>query len=367
MSPRMTGDCRLSTADCSGSSQRRVVHLPVYKDNAYQPMLMEAQRKLGWEVIDGGGGGNFLKTALRQWTPDILHLHWLHPYLLRDGAMASWMRGLRFLAEIVLIRRAGAKIVWTLHNFVNHDQRHAAIELALTRRFVRHCDLILVHGSYAEKFGRGQLAIPASTPVITVRHPNYCSAKQQGATSLVKEKESNDGMLVGFLGRIEPYKQVVELVQAFRSIASESDQLRICGRAGEAYAGEVNLAIAGDQRILFRDQYVLQNDIEEWMSGVDIVACPSRGILTSGSVILAMSFGRPVLAPSDGCIPEEVGDTGFLYDNSEPDGLRRGLKQAFDQRSRLLALGERALARAREASPELVARQIVSAYESILK
>ena len=33
---------------------KKVVHLPGYKENPYQGLLMAAYRKLAWEVIDGG-------------------------------------------------------------------------------------------------------------------------------------------------------------------------------------------------------------------------------------------------------------------------------------------------------------------------
>jgi beta-1,4-mannosyltransferase len=349
--------------------RRRVVHLPVYTENAYQPMLMEAQRKLGWDVIDGGGGGNFLRTALREWKADILHLHWLPPYMLRDGVMASWVRGMRFLAEIALVRRAGAKVVWTVHNLGNHEQRHHEVELALTRWFVRQCDLIFTHGQFAMNAARNRFRIPGKVPIFSLRFPNYCeqyahsrSGYEGHSTPLPAEK-----LVVGFLGRVEPYKQVKELVLAFRATAQWNGRLIIGGRAAsDEYAQSVADAIADDSRIEFLNRYIPNEKVADFLYRCDLVVCPSQGILTSSSVPLAMSFGRPVLAPSDGCIPEEVGDTGFLYDSGDPQGLRNGLLQVFAERDRLAELGQRALLRAMEATPERIAELIVAAYDSVL-
>jgi beta-1,4-mannosyltransferase len=332
-------------------------------------MLMQAQRELGWEVIDGGGGGNFRRTALRDWRPDVLHLHWLHPYLLRKGRLASWTRGLRFLAEIALLRSRGIKIVWTVHNLVNHNRHHDGIELALTRRFARQCDLILTHGEAAATAARAQFHIPDSVRILVVRHPNYCALDEDRPPSAYDHQHSaskNNGIVVGFLGRIEPYKQVVELVREFRACAGATDRLLIGGCGAADYAADIRLSINGDPRIEFRNEYVPNNQIGSFVRAADLIACPSRGILTSGSVILAMSFGRPVLAPAEGCIPEEVGDTGFLYDNSQTDGLQEVLQRAFAAKSLLPEMGRQALARAQEASPERIAEQIVAAYDSLL-
>ncbi|WP_423746399.1 glycosyltransferase (plasmid) [Haladaptatus sp. SPP-AMP-3] len=49
----------------------------------------------------------------------------------------------------------------------------------------------------------------------------------------------------------------------------------------------------------------------------------------SGSVILAMSFGTPVIAPRLGCLPDVLGPkTELLYDPDDPNDLRAAMKRA---------------------------------------
>lgn len=346
----------------------RVVHLPVYPENAYQPMLMEAQKKAGWDVIDGGGGGNFLRSVVRRWRPDILHMHWLHPYLLRQGRFNSWLRGIRLLQEIRLIRLMGTRIVWTVHNLVNHDQTNSDIELKLTRRFVRQCDLILTHGNYAATAAKNRFQIPGSVPIHSTRFPSYSDHYETGVTKSEARETlgiPSDAFVVGFLGRVEPYKQVVELVEAFRTSVDEQGILLIGGKASDEYARKVNDAIDGDSRIRFRNQYVSNDGMAEFLRSTDIVACTSKGILTSSSVPLAMSYGRVVIAPSEGCIPEEVGDTGYLFDGSQ-QGLRQAIASALQEQSKLQERGLEALERAQESSPQTIAQQILEQYQRVL-
>ena len=128
-----------------------IVHLPVYQDNPYQRLLIGAQRKLGLEVIDGGGGGNFFRTALVRWKADILHFHWLHPYMIRPSTAGTVLRSLRLLVELSLLTIAGQRIVWTVHNLKNHDNRHVRLERWFTRCFARLASAIIAHSQTARR------------------------------------------------------------------------------------------------------------------------------------------------------------------------------------------------------------------------
>lgn len=362
-----TAIAEVSNSQTTSSQPFRVVHLPVYTDNPYQSLLMNAQRELGWEVIDGGGGGNFLRTALRNWRPCVLHFHWLHPYILRTTWLRSWTRGIRFLCEVRMLRKSGAKAVWTVHNLSNHEDRHVSIERSITRKFARQCDLIFTHGNSAVDIARAQFDIPESIPVRAIPHMNYCHLNQEESGSLSREPELRPReTTVAFLGRVQPYKQVVELVQAFRSCADARHRLLIHGLADPDYAVRVEQAIGRDCRISFENRYVPDAELRNVLQQCDLVACPSQGILTSGSVVLAMSFGKPVLAPADGCIPETVGDEGFLYDATQPQGLREGLARALSSGSQLRQMGQRARTRVRDASPMNVAQEHCAAYATLL-
>lgn len=351
----------------AGTCPFRVVHLPVYHDNAYQPMLMEAQAAQGLHVIDGGGGGNFLRTAVRDWRPDVVHVHWLHPYLLRWSVLGSWLRGTRFLMEIALLRRRGAKIIWTVHNLANHDQLHPRIELLLTRRFVRLCDAVITHGEAASELARERFQIPSSVPIESVPFPHYADRypnTTDRSTTRAALGLTNTQFVVTFLGRVEPYKQVTELVDSFRQAAPDDACLLIAGRASDpAYAEEICRRANDDNRVRLILDFIPDDKVQLYLNAADIIACPSTGILTSSSVLLAFSFGRPVIAPSQGCIPEAVGEAGFLYDTDHDcNALVAALSRAFMARDQLPLLGVKALGIAHAASPTQVARQLVAAY-----
>lgn len=363
--------CRELSARPSLDQPLRVVHLPVYHDNAYQPMLMEAQSAQGLHVIDGGGGGNFLRTAMRRWRADVVHVHWLHPYLLRSGLIGSWTRGCRFLVEIALLRRQGAAIVWTVHNLANHDRLYPRTELALTRRFVRMCDAIITHGRAASELACDRFRIPSFVPVEAIPFPHY-AGRYPNTTDRSTARErlglSETGFVVTFLGRVEPYKQVVELIDTFRQVAPSNAVLLVAGRASDAgYAAELRRHAAQDDRIRIKHEFIPDDDVQLYLNAADVVACPSKGILTSSSVLLALSFARPVIAPAEGCIPEAVCDAGYLYDPTFPDALTDALAEAVKHHERLSALGMMGMRQAQAASPERVAKQLDALYKQAVR
>jgi glycosyltransferase involved in cell wall biosynthesis len=74
-----------------------------------------------------------------------------------------------------------------------------------------------------------------------------------------------------------------------------------------------------------------------------VVVLPFRDILTSGSAILALSHGRPVIAPAMGCLPGTLpADATFLYDPDAEDALAGAIRAA--KAADLVTMGERARA-----------------------
>src|SRR6266404_2075776 len=104
---------------------------------------MEAQRQSGVATINGGGGGNFFRTALRQWKADILHFHWLHPYMIRPSALGTVLRSTRLLIKLSILKIFDLLIVWTVHNLKNNDNRHSTLYRWFTRRFARFTSAII--------------------------------------------------------------------------------------------------------------------------------------------------------------------------------------------------------------------------------
>jgi beta-1,4-mannosyltransferase len=310
----------------------RIVHLPVYDSNPYQRLLMQAQRDLGMEVINGGGGGNFMRTALGSWKADVLHFHWLHPYLLRKSGLGTMARATRFLAEVALLKQRGSRIVWTIHNLANHEGLQPVLELAFTRRFVGLVDAFIAHSPSAAEVAQKAFNIPAHKLHI-VPHGNYIGVYPDTvdrATARARFGLADDQFVFLFLGRIELYKGIFDLVDAFVRLPGRCRLLIAGSPANGAVAERLENVARQDSRIAVFPAYVADEDIQYYFRAADVSVFPYRRILTSGALILAQSFGKPVIAPGLEGIRESLGeDNSWLFDTTNTGSLAATMQKAL--------------------------------------
>lgn len=156
--------------------------------------------------------------------------------------------------------------------------------------------------------------------------------------------------LVLFLGLVRQYKGVDLLLEAAPRIVSETGA-RIAV-VGEAFGDARRLSERAKRSpvrdsILWRDEYVSEEEMTRWLAASDVVALPYRYV--SGSVIAARAIaaGRPMAAAAVGGLPETVrpGETGELFAAGDADGLATAVARVLERGISAYAPG---LARAAE-------------------
>jgi beta-1,4-mannosyltransferase len=101
--------------------------------------------------------------------------------------------------------------------------------------------------------------------------------------------------------------------------------------------------------------------VQGYYAAADVAVTSFARVLTSCSVILALGFGVPVIAPGTGCLPEVVPlDAGWLYDERDPTGLRAALEAALH--SDLAAAGRQAARAAERLTWEQAVQVTLRAY-----
>ena len=353
----------------STSAPSTVVHLPFYDNNPYQSALMRHLDALGYATIEGGGGGTFFGTALRQWKPAVMHFHWLHPYLLGDGTQSTLRRSLQMIAQLRVLRARGTRIVWTAHNLKSHESPNPRLERALTWMFLGCCDAIIAHCDAARREIVEFFGVRADK-VWVVPHGNYVGAYPDDVSRAQARAEFGlgaDELCFGFVGQIRPYKGVLELIEAFETLQGQTEQplrLLIAGAPLDEASGQtIAQRVAGNAAIRFDGGFVPDDRLQFYLRAADVVVFPYRDILTSGAVLLAMSYERACLAPRRGCIPETLGETGgFLYDPQAPDALIGAMQSALARRDELPLLGHNNGERAGKWSWQYVAQRTSEVY-----
>jgi glycosyltransferase involved in cell wall biosynthesis len=85
-----------------------------------------------------------------------------------------------------------------------------------------------------------------------------------------------------------------------------------------------------DKRIRIFPCFIPDKDVQLYMNAADAVVLPFQDVLTSGSALLAMSFGKALILPRRGSLTEIVDNQGGLfYDPKEKAGMYKALQQAL--------------------------------------
>ncbi|MBW4665693.1 MAG: glycosyltransferase [Chroococcus sp. CMT-3BRIN-NPC107] len=117
--------------------------------------------------------------------------------------------------------------------------------------------------------------------------------------------------------------------------------------------------------IKFIPGFVPDDRIQVYMNACDAVIFPYQDILTSGAVLLAMSFGRACIALNKGCIGETLDDLGaFLYEPNDDKNLLTAINQAIQKQANLLTMGEHNRQKVEQWNWNYVAKKTLQVYES---
>ena len=165
-----------------------------------------------------------------------------------------------------------------------------------------------------------------------------------------------------FLGQIRPYKGIPELLDAFTRIAGEREILIVAGNAEDRQIHDnLTKRSEGTTSIRYFPGFVPDEKIQEYMHAADVVVFPFRDILTSGSILLAMSFGKAIIIPELESLEEIIEIGGAI---TFPPGLSNGLEKAIKKAllSALDELGIINLSAAKALSWETIAEQTASTY-----
>jgi glycosyltransferase involved in cell wall biosynthesis len=329
--------------------------LPSYQWNPYQRLLAAALTDVGIEasaVQEWSKRAPLLGTWWAQGRPHVVHVQWIHEFLGGGKGTPSRANVAWFDWQLRLLKLAGVRIVWTVHNLKAHEAAgDDARDADAHRRMIERADAIILHCEFARQslVQLYEANAAAQARMHVVPHGNYVRQYDvnldQAEARASLDLPADGGPVFVFVGSIRGYKNVGELLDAFRRADPGPDaRLLVCGKPLPKKLGrELEAVAADDPRIILRLDRIPEEELSRVLRAADVAVLPFRDILTSGSAILALSHGRPVIAPAMGCLPETLPPDGsMLYDPKADGALADAIGTAA--RADLGAMGERARA-----------------------
>lgn len=283
----------------------RVLGWPAYKFksiNAYNWLLYRAVQNQNVDVVE------FSVRQLLMGRYDILHIHWPEQYLGLKNALEALVKTLAVFILLWIARLRGAKVIWTAHNFVPHNDYHPVLLRFFWMFFPGFLDGFICLSKYSQNLFSETYPALAGIKHSThlFGHGNYRDVFIN-TTSLEQARRELDipenTFVFLFLGHILPYKNVPALARSFQKLNGADKILLIAGKPGsESLASELSELAAQDSRIRVHLGYVPDEKIQLFLNASDLVVFPFENMLNSSSVMMALTFNKPVLVPYFGSL-----------------------------------------------------------------
>lgn len=304
---------------------------------------------------------------------DLLQLDWPHDWYRGRNTWTQAFKRLMYRDGLRALRKI--PVVWTAHNLRAHNAIDDDYEHRMLQALVAVCDGIILLSEASRSIFIDKFKVDIRQKLSVVPHGHYigCYPNYLPRSEARRRLElADEGRIVLSLGRLQPYKGIEDLLEAFSTSGEPRDTLIIAGKSeSEAYSSQLRKVIRESARpglrIVLRDTMIPNDDLQLYFNACDLVALPFRHILNSGSLLLAMSFGCPVVAPRLGSIPEVAFPGGsYLYDAENPRGLSGALAIGLTGASRHGLRSEILEFTSRTYDWSIIGRRLSSIYNSIL-
>ena len=282
---------------------------------------------------------------------DILHVHYAVPH-----ATAA------ILARAMLPPEQQPRVVTTLHGtdttLLGADPGYGpAIHHALT-----HSDAVTVVSDFLKRETQRVLGFDGPMDVIH----NFFEPRppQRSRAAVRRELGLQDEALVLHSSNLRPVKRIDLLLETVARIRPrESFKLVIlAGGDFEPFAADVR-RLGLEDRVIVREKVT---DIEDYLQAADLGLFTSESESFCLSILEAMCFACPSVAPQIGGIPEVIQDkvAGLLLPFGDCERMARAIERLIQDAEFRLTLGRAAQTRARE---KFSANVIVPRYEALYR
>jgi len=307
--------------------KRKSTHIvffwPDYSNsNPYQRLLYSTSNR-NTDYISGNidAAINALKRAHKP-SNIVFHLHWLNKIFKQVNSPkdASNTASL-FLEKLKKFKWLKGKIIWTIHNTISHDSKWPDVELELSSEITKIADCLHIHSLNSVREINRFFHIPNEKIRIS-RHGNYVGFYPNFISSETARKIlgiQSDSNVILFLGQIRPYKGLDLLVKAFNNILKKwpNSILLIAGKAQENIFEDIPelKSILKNKSIRFFNRFIDDMELQLFFKSSDFAVFPYHCVLTSGSLILSLGFGVPVITPNVGMTNDVINrsNAGILY------------------------------------------------------
>jgi glycosyltransferase involved in cell wall biosynthesis len=238
------------------------------------------------------------------------------------------------------------------------------------RAMAQSANMVLVMNEEMERFASGAWGIARNAVKI---RPNPFFPKDLKQTSTSSEQK-----VIGFIGRLEPRKGVVELAKALCQVLPDFPEwkVKLAGSStGSCVSGKDPAAVVKKQLARFGDQIEFQDriepsDVQDWFDSVGLCVFPSIWETFSYVTLEAAQAGKAIIGTRTGAVPEilDEGQAGLIVPPGDVKELAEALRKLMADDELRRSLGGAAKKRFEESfHPDRVMGEILEVYREAIK
>lgn len=289
----------------------KVLMAPYNEDaNQYQTLLYDALSSEGVDLCSLSEISPFslIKTAISE-SPDIVHLHWLHPFFLTSekSYIKSIPAAAIFLLQLFFIKITGIGVIWTAHNKINHEEDVFRADYMVRRGVAKLSNIVHVWNDEVKEDAKSYLCIN-SDKIEVIPHGNYFPVYPE------LELETYEERTYLVFGNLKPYKNIEEVVSQF--IEEEvQGRLIVAGKPSSKRMEEVlKDHERNNDNIILDLGFVPKESLNKYLEQSHCVILALDDVWGSGSKLLAMTKSKLILGYNQGAL-NSLGEWNLIGEN----------------------------------------------------
>ncbi|MDD2943360.1 MAG: glycosyltransferase [bacterium] len=299
--------------------------------NPYNFLLYSSLKSQGVVVHEKLGFSSLLKSK-------VIHVHWPESFLNQEKMISVLLRALLLFGVVFSAKVFGLKLVWTVHNLKPHERRHPKLNAWFYEKFPKLCHGLIFLSDFTKNKAMVEIPSMKSVKSRVVLHGHYRDVFPEPKSRSFAKKELGINpatKVVLFFGMIRRYKNVPLLIERFNELNESGAMLIVAGSVvnDNSLEREILELSKGKENIVLDLNRISEEKLHLLISASDCIVLPYADVANSGSILLALSLNRMVLAPNKGSLSEIRSYVGndylHLYEGdftreSLEDGLSNG-------------------------------------------
>lgn len=298
------------------SEQKRLYTFPNWYSNPYMTMLHAEPAGDGYELPGTVDPNAFMRELKNSRSHGPIHIHWTSPLIeKRESKEKAEAFVDDFISALEKARSRGRGVLWTVHNALPHDSKYPETAIRLHAEIARVADIIHVLSAPTVDAINGVYELPEHK-VRVLEHSSYVGVYgDREPMSVAREAvgASPEARTVLFFGQLRPYKGLDQLFDASILLQEQHPvELLLAGKPAPELKDELRRIKGSGVEVTSALRFIEDNEVAAWFSAADVTVLPYRKVLNSGSMMLAATFGVPLVLPAEEALLADYGDEPWI-------------------------------------------------------